>query len=1110
MIPSPRRLLLWVSLTLLPVSAFGAFGLTTATDYYQVDTGAGLVFEIRRTDNGSNTQSPGDLMSLVYNGTEYQDQTRGSQVNSGFDYLYNGVTAVTVSAAAVNTNYIVITVTAGSLTHYYMARNGDPCIYMATYFTAEPDIDGLCRYIVRIPNASLPNGPTPSNILNNTGAIESSDVFGMADGTTRSKHYSNMRLKDWSYIGATGTNAGIWIVRDNNEGNSGGPFYRCLLNQGATDQEITYIVNYGESQTEAFRPGILNHYTLVCTTGAPPGAVDTSWFSGLGLTGYVPDAGRGAVTCPGMSGLDATTTYTIGFANATAQYSTDAAASNGAFSLTGMIPGTYTMTVYRNELNVYTASVTITAGGTLAPGSIAITGDPNFTVPTWRIGTWDGSPGEFLNGNLITYMHPSDVRVAAWSPGTYVVGTSTAATGMPCYQWKNVNGSQAIQFTLTAAQVVASTVRVGITTAYAGGRPNISVNSWTATDQNPATQPSTRSLTIGSYRGNNTTYTFSVPASALVAGTNTLYVFPISGSSGTTYLSPGYSLDCIDFYQGTAQILPIPAAPATLNATVGSSQIALSWPAVAGAATYTLGRGTVSGGPYTAVAPGVATTSYTDASVATGTLYYYVVAASNTSGTGLSTPEVKAAAGLLPPTNLTATPASNRAALTWVSTGTPSSFNVKRATTSGGPYTTVASGLTAPGYIDTGLTNSITYYYVISAVYSAAESNSTETSVTPIATALIAFLRFDESSGTAASDSTGDGWNGTLVNGPTWTSGKINNAVALSGSSQYVSLPTGIVSGVGDFTVAAWVKPTALTKWARVFDFGTGTTNYMYLASYNPATSKPRFAIRTPAVNEQIIDGTALTAGVWTHVAVTLSGATGTMYVNGVAAGSNTGFTLKPASLGSTTQNYVGRSQFSADTYLNGAVDELQVYGRALAATEIAALAAPPAAPGGLASAAGNAQVTIGWSAVSGATGYNVKRAATSGGPYAVVANGLTTTSYTNTGLTNGTTYYYVVTASAGVADSVNSTEASGRPTAPITSAEQTEITVATSGGTATITQKSSVVGHTYQLQYCTDLVAGVWQNYGSAVAGNGSDLAFTAPTSLNAACCFFRLSIHP
>jgi rhamnogalacturonan endolyase len=529
--------------------AFAAFGLTTATDYYQVDTGAGLVFKVRRTDNGSNTQSAGDIMSLVWNGVEYQNQTRGSQITSGFDYLYTGVSAVSVSAAVVNTSYIKVTVQAGNLTHYYMARSGYPHIYMATYFTSEPDIHGLVRYIFRIPATVLPNGPTPSDIRNVTTTIESSDVFALSNGQTRSKHYSNMRVKDWSYIGATGSGVGMWVVRDNNEGASGGPFYRCLLNQCGGDQEITYIVNYGETQTEAFRTGILNAYTFVATTGGTPStSIDTTWFSSMGLNGYLAASGRGKVSGVGISGRDTAYTYTVGFSNSAAQYWTTAAASNGAYTCAGMRPGTYTMKIYKNELVVWTGSATVTAGGTLALNTITITADPSSQSVLWRIGNWDGTPTEFRNGSSITTMHPQDPRLSSWTPGTYVVGSS-GNSNFPCYQWKGVNGSQAVQFSLTAAQAAAArTLRIGITVAYANARPVVTVNGWTSAVPAVSTQPSTRSLTIGSYRGNNTTYTYSIPASAFVTGTNTLTIAPASGSGGSLYLSAGYSIDCVDFY----------------------------------------------------------------------------------------------------------------------------------------------------------------------------------------------------------------------------------------------------------------------------------------------------------------------------------------------------------------------------------------------------------------------------------------------------------------------------------------------------------------------------------------------------------------------------------
>jgi chitinase len=77
----------------------------------------------------------------------------------------------------------------------------------------------------------------------------------------------------------------------------------------------------------------------------------------------------------------------------------------------------------------------------------------------------------------------------------------------------------------------------------------------------------------------------------------------------------------------------------------------------------------------------------------------------------------------------------------------------------------------------------------------------------------------------------------------------------------------------------------------------------------------------------------------------------------------------------------------------------------------------------------GNAQVTVSWNAVSGATSYNVKRALSSSGPFSTIQN-VTTTSYPNTGLTNGTTYYYVVSALSSTCESSNSSPVSATPSA--------------------------------------------------------------------------------
>lgn len=180
---------------------------------------------------------------------------------------------------------------------------------------------------------------------------------------------------------------------------------------------------------------------------------------------------------------------------------------------------------------------------------------------------------------------------------------------------------------------------------------------------------------------------------------------------------------------------PASPVPTGLTATIGDSTVTLAWTASNGATGYHVKRATTSGGPYTQMS---APTSpgYTDSSVTNGTTYYYVVSAMNAAGESANSAEVAATpkgptTPPAPPTNLVATPGDTVVTLTWTASTGATSYNVKRSTTNGGPYTTIASP-TSPTYTDTGVTDGTTYYYVVSAVNSFGESaNSAQVSAVP-------------------------------------------------------------------------------------------------------------------------------------------------------------------------------------------------------------------------------------------------------------------------------------------------------------------------------------------------------------------------------------------
>ena len=204
--------------------------------------------------------------------------------------------------------------------------------------------------------------------------------------------------------------------------------------------------------------------------------------------------------------------------------------------------------------------------------------------------------------------------------------------------------------------------------------------------------------------------------------------------TGTSFADTGLNNGANYFYQVTAingagESAPsslvsatphvAPATPTQLTAAASASSmtISLTWTVGTGDTQYLVKRSTSAAGPFTIVAQ-VSSTSYLDTDIRNyGTLYYYRVSAVTSAGQQ-SADSNQASALTLPqaPVNLTATAGNAQIALSWSASYNASSYNILRATTSGGPYVLIASGVTSTSFMDTKVTVGTTYYYVVQAV----------------------------------------------------------------------------------------------------------------------------------------------------------------------------------------------------------------------------------------------------------------------------------------------------------------------------------------------------------------------------------------------------------
>lgn len=611
--------------------------------------------------------------------------------------------------------------------------------------------------------------------------------------------------------------------------------------------------------------------------------------------------------------------------------------------------------------------------------------------PTYQDPSWYGDIG--INGRIIDWIPTMKAMVNQYYPGLQIACTE--------YNWgdePNLNGAT------TQADVLGIYGREGFDLA----------TRWTVA-KNTGTSPTTYYVTYlasqiyRNYDGNKSTFG-DTSVSAAVANPDNLSAFAAVRSS-----DGALTVMVINKQQGST--------PVTLNLTnFSTSGTAQAWQ--------------INSASQSAIA------RLADLSVSSNAISTTVPSQSITLLV-IPNGNVQSAPGT--PTGLSATVGSGTVMLAWSAAAGATGYAVKRGSVSGGPYTTIATP-TATSYTDSGLTNGTTYYYVVAASNSAGTSpNSSEIAATPIIPPTFT------SSATAAPNPVAQGVSttitatvkdtaNTLVNGivqilvldPTGaTALKQNFSGQTFATGQSLPYSANLVPALtGSYTIEVGVFSSTGQQWSWNSSAGTITVTsgltFKSSATPNPSSFTPGTATNI-AVSVTDTGTTGLTNSI---VELQVFNSSGTAVMTTYWTGQNfsAGQTLQysytwnsPSTLPVGTYSVdvgVFNSDWTTNYYWNGSAGSITVTSGQL-----------PAAPVGLTATKGNKQVTLKWNAAAGATSYNVYRGTSPGAEGTTpIATRITSTSYTNTGLTNGKTYYYEVAAVNSAGTSLLSNEASATP----------------------------------------------------------------------------------
>jgi fibronectin type 3 domain-containing protein len=469
----------------------------------------------------------------------------------------------------------------------------------------------------------------------------------------------------------------------------------------------------------------------------------------------------------------------------------------------------------------------------------------------------------------------------------------------------------------------------------------------------------------------------------------------------------------------------LPTAPSGLSATSGAGQITVSWTSVGNAVSYNIYWSTTSEVTTTSGTKiAGATTPYVHNGLAAGTSYYYIVTAVSAAGEGVASAQASATTINTPPlptvpaapTDVTATGGTKQTTVSWSAVSGATSYNIYWSTSTGVTKATVTklAGVTSPA-VHTGLIDSTTYYYIVTAMNGVGESAA---SVQVAAT--------------------------TLASTPSPTAPEAPTGVSATGGANQATISWSTATGATSYNVY-WSTTTGVTKATGTKIAGVtspyvhtglsvGTAYYYIVTAVNSvgeslASSQAMATTNPPPPTVPSAPTGVTAAGGAKQVTISWSAVSGATSYNlywSTASGLTIGTGAK---ITGATSPYVqtgladGTAYYYIVTAVNG-VGESAASAPATASTN-APVPTVPIAPTGVTATGGANQVSISWSAVSGATSYNLYWSLTSGLTMATAIKITGVTSpYVHTGLLDGTAYYFIVTAVNGVGEGAASTQA--------------------------------------------------------------------------------------